>query len=284
MVSSPRTWTGWKLSWRRPGPRSTRCATCCGPPGPHPRSSTGASRPPRPPDRGGRRPRRHPGLVAGRPRRAARHRPRPGPARHRSQRRPVRERDLPARPRSRRPCSSRSRAPVRAIGRVTPVVVPAAELAIISHHGSLERRRPQLRQAGLLRHHPRDQHRRAAARVLCARRRRHPGPGGMEDRDWLAHLPRRRPVLSRPGTPVRRDAPGRLRCPGPAGGQAVRRGGLPARGAGGPAGRPGAARVRADAGRAAARGQEGAGRRAGPARPGRAPVPAVPGAAVRPAR
>ena len=81
---------------------------------------------------------------------------------------------------------------VRPIGRVTSLVIPAAELAIISHHGSLADADPQLRQARLVRRHARDQHRRAAARVLPARRRGHARRGGMEDRDWLAHLPRRR--------------------------------------------------------------------------------------------
>ena len=61
-------------------------------------------------------------------------------------------------------------AAVREIGRVTPVTVPAAELAVISHPGLAQRRRPQLRHTGFLRHQARDQHRRPAARVLPARR------------------------------------------------------------------------------------------------------------------
>ena len=93
---------------------------------------------------------------------------------------------------------------VRSIGRVTPVVVPAAELAIVSHPRVTVRRRPQLRQTWFLRHQARDQHRRTAARVLPARRGRHPGRGGMEDRDWLAHLPRRRQLRERRASGNRR--------------------------------------------------------------------------------
>jgi DNA-binding transcriptional MerR regulator len=81
---------------------------------------------------------------------------------------------------------------VRPIGRVTSPGDPGGRTR---HHqpSRLSRRRgPQLRQARLVRRHARDQHRRAVARVLPARRRGHARRGGMEDRNWLAHLPRRR--------------------------------------------------------------------------------------------
>jgi len=64
---------------------------------------------------------------------------------------------------------------------------------VVPRASRLTRRRgPQLRQARLVLHHARDQHRLAAARALAARRQRHTRRSGMEDRDRLARLPRRR--------------------------------------------------------------------------------------------
>ena len=140
---------------------------------------------------GGRRPRGQPALVAGCPGRTARHRPRSGPARDRSEWRGVRERAVPARPgRGHRVHpGGRQRARYRAghAGRD-----PGGRASRHHPSGLARRRRSQLRHARFLRHQARDQRRRAAARVLPARRQRHTGRGGMEDRDWLAHLPRRR--------------------------------------------------------------------------------------------
>ena len=83
-----------------------------------------------------RRPGGRPGLVAGRPGRTAGHRPGPGPARHRAGRRGVRQRAVPAGPRPGHRVHPRAGpgAPHRA-GHAA--VIPAAELAIICHHGSL---------------------------------------------------------------------------------------------------------------------------------------------------
>ena len=74
---------------------------------------------------------------------------------------------------------------------ITPVTVPAAELAVIGHRGSLAdadlsyatlgsyATRHEISIDGPLREY----YLRGAAET--------DGPGGMEDRDWLAHLPRR---------------------------------------------------------------------------------------------
>ena len=172
---------------------------------------------------------------------------------------------------------------VRAIGRVTPVAIPAAELAVITHQGSLDdadlsyatlgsyATRHEISVDGPLREY----YLRGASDTP-------------DEAEWRTEIGW--PIFRADGSAGTTGGPGDQRrgqpapeVPAAAGGQAVRRDRLPARGPHGPAGGPGPARVRADARLAATRGQEGAGRRACPARPGSPAVSAVPRQAVRPA-
>ena len=72
---------------------------------------------------------------------------------------------------------------VRPIGRVTSVGDPGGRTRYHQPPRLTRRRGPQLRQARLVRHHARDQHRRAAARVLPARRRGH-----ADEAEWRTEI------------------------------------------------------------------------------------------------
>ena len=77
----------------------------------------------------------------------------------------------------------------RALGRVAPVLVPAAELAITVHHGPQNRHRRHLRCAWTLRDRARVGGRRPRPRVLPGRRPLHGRLGPVAHGDRLADIP-----------------------------------------------------------------------------------------------
>ena len=87
--------------------------------------------------------------------------------------------------------SSRARAAVRPMGRVTSLVVPGRRTGHDRAHRTSHRHRPRLRGARHLRHPARSGHRWTDPRVLPRRTARDQRRVGMAHGDWLADLPDR---------------------------------------------------------------------------------------------